>query len=157
MFQLSNLAFLYGHAKVVDITNGNNTVVAEDIFTHVMIGHLMDENVYYQNMRDKALTPNLALVFAVNIPNDTELPAGVGKLSAEEAQSFTPLSSDLSLENSPPFDYPIEFAEPRNNNDNIGEGTESQSSIWPVANQKQPSFFAFLLFQEVDANYSEMN
>ena len=155
--QLSNLAFLYGHAKVVDITNGNNTVVAEDIFTHVMVGHLMDENVYYQNMRDKALTPNLALVFAVNIPNDTELPAGVGKLSAEEAQSFTPLSSDPSLENSPPFDYPIEFAEPRNNNDNIEGGTESQSSIWPVANQKQPPFFAFLLFQEVDANYSEMN
>lgn len=152
--QLSNLAFLYGHAKVIDITNGNNTVVAEDIFTHVMIGHLMDENVYYKNMRDEALTPNLALVFAVNIPNDTELP-GVGMLSAEEAQSFTPLSSDPSLENSPPFNYPIEFAEPRTSNDNIEEPSNSQSSVWPVANQKQPPFFTFLLFQEVDAKYSQ--
>ena len=126
--QLSNLAFLYGHAKVIDVTNGNNTVVAEDIFTHVMVGHLMDENVYYKNLRDEALTPNLALVFAVNIPNDTELP-GVGMLSAEEAQSFTPLSSDPSLENSPPFNYPIEFAEPRTGNDNIKEPSNSQSSI----------------------------
>ncbi len=116
--QLSNLAFLYGHAKIIDVTNGNNTVVAEDIFTYVMVGHLMDENVYYKNLRDEALTPNLALVFAVNIPNDIELP-GVGMLSAEEAQSFTPLSSDLSLENSPPFNYLIEFAEPRTGIDNI--------------------------------------
>jgi hypothetical protein len=151
--QLSNLAFLYGHAKVVDITNGNNTVVAEDIFTHVMVGHLMDENVYYQNMRDEALTPNLALVFAVNIPNDTELP-GVGMLSAEEAQSFTPLASDPSLDSNPPFDYPIEYAEPRADTDNIEELSKSQSSIWPVANQKQPPFFTFLLFQEVDAQYN---
>jgi hypothetical protein len=152
--QLSNLAFLYGHAKVIDITNGNNTVVAEDIFTHVMIGHLMDEDVYYKNMRDEALTPNLALVFAVNIPNDIELP-GVGMLSAEEAQSFTPLSSDPSLENSPPFNYPIEFAEPRTSNDNIEEPSNPQSSVWPVANQKQPPFFTFLLFQEVDPKYSQ--
>ncbi|HYJ01672.1 MAG TPA: hypothetical protein VEW92_05615 [Nitrososphaeraceae archaeon] len=153
--QLSNLAFLYGHAKIIDVTNGNNTVVAEDIFTHVMVGHLMDENVYYKNLRDEALTPNLALVFAVNIPNDTELP-GVGMLSAEEAQSFTPLSSDPSLENSPPFNYPIEFAEPRTGNDNIKEPSNSQSSIWPVANQKQPPFFTFLLFQEVEVKYSQL-
>jgi hypothetical protein len=92
----------------------------KNVFTHLMVGHLMNENVYYKNLRDEALTPNLALVFAVNILNDTELP-GVGMLSAEEAQSFTPLSSDPSLENSPPFDYPIEFAEPRTGNDNIKE------------------------------------
>ena len=59
-------------------------------------------------------------MFAVNILNDTELPE-VGMLSAEEAQSFTPLSSDPSLGNSPPFNYPIEFAEPRTGNDNIKE------------------------------------
>ena len=76
-------------------------------------------------------------------------------LSAEEAQSFTPLSSDPSLENSPPFNYPIEFAEPRTSNDDIEEPSNSQSSVWPVANQKQPPFFTFLLFQEVDAKYSQ--
>ena len=57
----------------------------KNVFTHLMVGHLMNENVYYKNLRDEALTPNLALVFAVNILNDTELP-GVGMLSAEEAQ-----------------------------------------------------------------------
>lgn len=154
--QLSNLAFLYGHAKIIDITDGNNTVVAEDIFTHVMVGHLIDENVYYQNMRDEALSPNLALVFAVNIPNDTELP-GVGMLSAEEAQSFTPLPNDPSLDNNPPFNYPIEFAEPRTDNDDIEEPPMPQSSTWPVANQKQPPVFTFLLFQDVDAKYSQTN
>ena len=151
--QFSNLAFLYGHAKIIDITNGNNTVVAEDIFTHVMVGHVMDENVYYQNMRDEALTPNLALVFAVNIPDDTELP-GVGKLSAEQAQSFTPLSSDPSLEMNPPFNYPVEFAEPRE--DSVEEPADSQSAIWPVANKEQPLLFTFLVFQEVDVKYSEI-
>ncbi len=44
--QLYDEAFLYGHAMVTDITNGNNTVVAKDIFTHVMIAHVMDENEY---------------------------------------------------------------------------------------------------------------
>ena len=112
--------FLYGHAKIIDVTNDNHTVVAEDVFTHVIVGHLMNGNVYYKILRDEALTPNWALVFAVNILNDTELPE-VGMLSAEEAQSFTPLSSDPSLENSPPFNYPIEFAEPRTGNDNIKE------------------------------------
>ena len=133
---------MYGDAKVIDITNGNNTVVAEDIFTHVMIGHLMDENVYYKNMRDEALTPNLAFVFAVNIPNDTELPA-VGMLSAEEAQSFTPLSSDFSLENSPPFNYPIEFAEPRTGNDNIKEPSNPQSSM--ASRKSETTAFLYIL------------
>jgi hypothetical protein len=49
----------------------------------------MDENEYYRSLKDKALSPNLVFLFAVNIPNDIELP-GVGSLSAEEAQSFKP-------------------------------------------------------------------
>jgi hypothetical protein len=32
--QLFDYAFLYGHAQLTDITNGNNTVVAKDLFTH---------------------------------------------------------------------------------------------------------------------------
>ena len=32
--QLYDHAFLYGHARVTDITNGNNIVIAEDVFTH---------------------------------------------------------------------------------------------------------------------------
>jgi hypothetical protein len=110
--QLSDLAFLYGHAKVTDITNGNNTDVAKDIFTHVMVAHVMDEIAYYRNMKDEAKSPTLVLLFGVNIPNDVELP-GVGKLSAEKAQSFTPLSSDPSLKNPPQFDYPVKMDPPR--------------------------------------------
>lgn len=45
--QLFNMVFLYGHAQVTDITNGNNTVVAEDVFTHLMVGHVMNEQTFY--------------------------------------------------------------------------------------------------------------
>jgi hypothetical protein len=100
--QLYDLAFLYGHAKVTDVTNGNNTDVAKDIFTHVMVAHVMDEKAYYRNLKDQAMSPTLVLLFGVNIPNDTELP-GVGKLSAEKAQSFTPLSTDPSMKASAHF------------------------------------------------------
>lgn len=49
--QLYDKAFLYGHTKVTDITNGNNTEVAKDVFTHVMVAHVMDENAYYKYER----------------------------------------------------------------------------------------------------------
>jgi len=52
----------------------------------------MDENEYYRSLKNKALSPNLVFLFAVNIPNDIELP-GVGSLSVEEAQSFTPMAT----------------------------------------------------------------
>ena len=146
--QLYDEAFLYGHAMVTDITNGNNTVVAKDIFTHVMVGHVMDENVYYRSLKDKALSPNVVFLFAVNIPNDTELP-GVGSLSAEEAQSFTPIADDESLDNSPPIDYPINIPAPREGE--IDE-PESQSTVWPVANPNQPLLFTFLVYQNADIN-----
>lgn len=146
--QLYDEAFLYGHAMVTDITNGNNTVVAKDIFTHVMVAHVMDENEYYRNMKDKALSPNLVFLFAVNIPNDTELP-GVGSLSAEEAQSFTPLADDESLDNTPPINYPVNIPTPREGE--IDE-PESQSTVWPVANPNQPLLFSFLVYQNADIN-----
>lgn len=148
--QLYDLAFLYGHAKVTDITNGNNTEVAKDIFTHAMVAHVMDEKAYYQNMKNEAKSPNMVFLFAVNIPNETELP-GVGKLTAEKAQSFTPLSTDPSLKTTPKFSYPVKMDEPRE-----GEIDKpmSQSAIWPVANPKQPLFFTFLVFQNVDAQWT---
>lgn len=146
--QLYDEAFLYGHAMVTDITNGNNTVVAKDIFTHVMVAHVMDENEYYKNLKDKALSPNMVFLFAVNIPNDTELPE-VGSLSAEQAQSFTPLAEDESLDNSPPIDYPVNVPKPREGE--IDE-PESQSTVWPVANPNQPLLFTFLVYQNADIN-----
>ena len=147
--QLYDLAFLYGHAKVTDITKGNNTVVAKDIFTHVMVAHVMDEKTYYKSMRDQAGSPTLVLLFAINIPNDTELP-GVGKLPADKAQSFTPLSSDVSLKNPPQFAYPVKIPAPR---DASIKAPDSQSTTWPVANQKQPLLFTFLVFQNTTAKY----
>ena len=148
--QLSNLAFLYGHASITDITDGNDTVVAEDIFTHVMVGHVMDEKTFYRDMRDEAATPNFVFVFGVNIPNGVNLP-GVGQLSAEQAQSFTPMSTDPSLENPPQFDYPLSVPNPRN-----GTITEPQpqSTTWPVANPEQPLYFSFLLYQDADISYA---
>jgi hypothetical protein len=148
--QLSDLAFLYGHVKVTDITNGNNTDVAKDIFTHVMVAHVMDEKAYYRNMRDEAKSPTLVLLFGVNIPNGVELP-GVGKLTAEKAQSFTPLSSDPSLKNPPQFSYPVKMDPPREGDI---KKPASQSAIWPVANPKQPLYFTFLVFQNVDAEWT---
>jgi hypothetical protein len=148
--QLYDLAFLYGHAKVTDITNGNSTVVAEDIFTHLMVAHVMDEKSYYRDMKNEAMSPNMVFLFAVNIPNDTELP-GVGKLTAEKAQSFTPLSTDPSLKNTPQFNYPVKIDAPR---EGQIDKPMSQSAIWPVANPKQPLYFTFLVFQNVDAKWT---
>jgi len=148
--QLYDSAFLYGHAKVTDITNGNNTVVAKDIFTHVMVAHVMDEKAYYRNMKNEAKSPNMVFLFAVNIPNDTELP-GVGKLTAEKAQSFTPLSTDPSLKTTPKISYPVKMDEPR---EGQIDKPMSQSVIWPVANPKQPLFFTFLVYQNVDVKWT---
>lgn len=147
--QLSNLAFLYGHASITDITDGNDTVVAEDIFTHVMVGHVMDEKTFYRDMRDEAATPNLVFVFGVNIPNGVELP-GVGQLTSEQAQSFTPVSTDPSLKSPPQFEYPVSIPNPRNGT--IDE-PKSQSTTWPVANPEQPLYFSFLLYQDTQISY----
>lgn len=149
--QLSNLAFLYGHASITDITDGNDTVVAEDIFTHVMVGHVMDDNAFYRDLRDEAATPNFVFVFGVNIPNGVELP-GVGQLTAEQAQSFTPVSTDPSLESPPQFEYPVSIPNPING---TIEEPQPQSTTWPVANPEQPLYFSFLLYQDTEISYGE--
>ncbi|MGH9955361.1 MAG: hypothetical protein ACRD39_06840, partial [Nitrososphaeraceae archaeon] len=151
--QLYDHAFLYGHARVTDITNGNNTVVAEDVFTHVMVAHVMDEDGFYRDLKGSAASPTMVFLFAINIPSDTELP-GVGSLSPEEAQGFTPLPADPSLSNPPPVDYPVEIPDPR---EGAIEEPEPQSTIWPVANPNQPLLFNFLVYQDTQVTLSSMD
>lgn len=148
--QLFDTAFLYGHAKVTDITNGNNTVVAQDIFTHVMIAHVMDQVRYYKDLTDVANSPTMVFLFAVNIPPGADLP-GVGKLTPDKAISFTPLSSDPSLKNTPQVNYPVKMALPAKG---IITAPQSQSTAWPVDNPKQPLFFTFLVYQNTDVKLS---
>ena len=143
--QLFDNAFLYGHAKVTDTTNGNNTVVAKDIFTHVMVAHVMNENTYFRSLKDSAQSPTLVFLFAINIPSDVALP-GVGKLTPDRAQSFTPLSTDVSMKNPPQFSYSVKVPAPRSGSI---KAPDSQSTTWPVDNPKQPLFFTFLVYQKV--------
>jgi hypothetical protein len=151
--QLYDHAFLYGHARVTDITNGNNTMVAEDVFTHVMVAHVMDQDAFYSNLKGSAASPTMVFLFAINIPSDTELP-GVGSLTPEQAQGFTPLPTDPSLTNPPPVGYPVQIPAP-------GEGTieapEPQSTVWPVANPNQPLLFNFLVYQDTQVTLSSMD
>ncbi len=151
--QLYDHAFLYGHARVTDVTNGNNTIVAEDVFTHVMVAHVMDEDTFYSNLKGSAASPTMVFLFAINIPSDTELP-GVGSLTPEQAQGFTPLPTDPSLTNPPPVDYPVELSAPR---EGTIEAPEPQSTVWPVANPNQPLLFNFLVYQDAQVTLSSMD
>lgn len=108
--QLFDTAFLYGHAKVTDITNGTNKVVAQDVFTHVMVAHVMDQDGYYKGLTDVAKSPTMVFLFAISIPPGIVLPVGVGKLSPDKALSFTPLTSYPSLKNTPQINYPVQMA-----------------------------------------------
>ncbi len=143
---LSDNAFLYGHVKVTDITNGNNTVVAQDVFTHVMVAHVMDQDRYYKDLTDVAKSPTMVFLFAINIPPGVDLP-GVGKLTPDKAISFTPLSSDPALKNTPQINYPVKVPLPAKG---IISAPQSQSTSWPVDNPKQPLFFTFLVYQNTD-------
>ncbi len=150
--QLYDHAFLYGHVKVTDITDGNNTVVAKDVFTHVMVAHVMDESSFYRSLHNKAASPTLVLLFAINIPSGVELP-DKGSLTPEQAQSFTPLPSDPSLNNAPQINYPVQIPTPRNGTIST---PESQSTTWPVDNPNQPLFFTFLMYQDTQVTMKSM-
>ena len=147
--QLFDNAFLYGHTQVTDITNGNNTVVAKDVFTHVMVAHVMDPHAYYRSMKDLAMSPTMVFLFAINIPSGTPLP-GVGTLSPDKAQSFTPLSTDVSLKSPPQFSYSVKLPAPTTGSI---AAPQSQSTTWPVDDPKQPLFFTFLVFQNAGITY----
>ena len=96
--------------------------------------------------------PLVVALFAVNVPSGVELPGGIGPLTSEQAQGFTPLHDDPSLTNPPPADYAqlldqsVKTEEPM-----------PQSTAWPVDNPTQPVFFTFLLYTETKAFNSPTN
>ncbi len=135
-----NKTTLYGHGVIKDVTDPQNEfVVVEGIFLHVMVGHVIDEEAYFQNLQEVPLSPEIALVFAINIPSGVELPGGIGPLNSEQAQSFTPPSDDPALTSNPPVDY-------------AGLGIDepiAHTTPWTVDNPDEPIHFTFLVFQDV--------
>ncbi len=150
--QFYSLAYLYGHAKIIDITNNTNKEISKNIFTHVMVGHFMDENIFYQDLKDEPITPNLVIVILTNIPDDADL-EGIGVLTPEQTQSFMPIRDDPSLSNPPPFDYPIKSW--ISGKDKI-ENKYIQSSNWPVDNHDEPLIFTFLIFKDLNVIYEDV-
>jgi hypothetical protein len=147
-----NKVALYGHANVYDITNGTEKLVAERIFVHLMVGHVIDETRFYSDYQFNSPLPLVVALFAVNVPSGVELPGGIGPLTSEQAQGFTPLADDPSLANPPPVNY--------GQLSNQGVQTEAplpQSTVWPVDNPTQPVFFTFLLYTETKAFTSATN
>ncbi|MBI5378083.1 MAG: hypothetical protein HZA82_05610 [Thaumarchaeota archaeon] len=138
-----NKVALYGHVNVYDITNGNK-LVAENIFTHLMVGKVVDEKSYFTNMQANPATQTVVALFIVNIPSGVKLPGDIGPLTSEQAQSFTPLADDLSLANSPPVMY-----DQLESQGVMAKKPMPQSTVWPVDNPTQPVFFTFLLFTDV--------
>lgn len=146
-----NKVALYGHVNVYDVTDGNK-LVAEKIFTHMMVGKVVDENSYYEDMQANPATSTVVALFVVNVPSGVQLPGGIGPLTSAQAQSFTPPADDLSLASAPPVNYEqlmeqgVDVDEPM-----------PQSTVWPVDNPTQPVFFTFLLFTETKAFDSHTN
>jgi hypothetical protein len=137
-----NKVALYGHVNVYDLTDGNK-LVAENVFTHLMVGKVIDEKSYFENMQINPATNTVVALFVVNIPSGVKLPGDIGPLTSEQAQSFTPLADDPSLKYSPPVMYDELVA--------WGVDTKEpmpQSTIWPVDNPTQPPMFTFLLFTD---------
>ena len=147
-----NKVALYGHANVYDITDGTERLVAEKIFVHLMVGHVVDESKFYSDFQFNSPLPLVVALFAVNVPSGVELPGGIGPLTSEQAQGFTPLPDDPSLTNPPPANYAqlseqgVQTVEPM-----------PQSTVWPVDNPTQPVFFTFLLYTETKAFNSQTN
>lgn len=146
-----NKVVVYGHANVYDETDGGK-LVAENIFMHLMVGKAVDEKAFYNNVQNDDGTPLVVLLFLVNVPSGVKLPGGIGPLTSEQAQSFTPLADDPSLKNPPPFDY-AKLAD-------WGVDAKApmpQSTPWSVDNPTQPVFFTFLLFTQASAHESANN
>jgi hypothetical protein len=147
-----NKVALYGHANVYDITDGTEKLVVERIFVHLMVGHVIDEAKFYSDFQFNSPLPLVVALFAVNIPSGVELPGGIGPLTSEQAQGFTPMPDDPSLTNAPPADY----AQLMSQGVQV-EAPMPQSTIWPVDNPTQPVYFTFLLFTETKAFSSTTN
>ncbi|WP_415281984.1 hypothetical protein [Candidatus Nitrososphaera sp. FF02] len=140
-----NKVAMYGHVNVYDESD-NDRLVAENLFMHLMVGTVVDETAVYADMQNNPATPLVVAMFIVNIPSGVVLPGDIGPLTSEQAQSFTPLSDDLSLTNPPPINYAqlaewgVDVQEPM-----------PQSTPWSVDNPTQPVFFTFLLFTNAKA------
>ena len=147
-----NKVALYGHANVYDITDGGSTLVAEKIFVHLMVGHVVDESMFYSDYQFNSPLPLVVALFAVNVPSGVELPGGIGPLTSEQAQGFTPLPDDPSLTSTPPVNYEQLFDQGVQ-----AEQPMPQSTVWPVDNPTQPVFFTFLLYTETKAFTSHTN
>jgi hypothetical protein len=147
-----NKVALYGHVNIYDITDGQEKLVVERVFAHLMVGHVIDESKFYSDMQFNTPLPLVVALFVVNVPSGVELPGGIGPLTSEQAQSFTPMPDDPSLTNPPPANYQ-QLAD---------QGVEverplPQSTVWPVDNPTQPVYFTFLLFTETKAFDSATN
>lgn len=137
-----NSVALYGHVDVFDVTAGNK-MVAHDIFTHLMVGKIVDENKAFTNLQLTPMTPTVIALVVANVPSGVKLPNNVGPLTADQAQSFTPLKNDTSLTSHPPINVGQIISQG-------GSATtpQPQSTTWPVDNPTQPLFFDFLLFSD---------
>ena len=62
-------------------------------------------------MKNGTKSQNMLFLFAVNIPNETELP-GVGKLTAEKGSVIYTTLNYLSLKTTPQFKYPVKIDAP---------------------------------------------
>lgn len=147
-----NKVALYGHVNVYDVTDGHKKLVVERVFAHLMVGHVVDEKTLYTDFQFNSPLPLVVALFVVNVPSGVQLPGGIGPLTSEQAQSFTPMADDPSLTHVPPSNYEqlsaqgIELKEPM-----------PQSTVWPVDNPTQPVYFTFLLFTETKAFKSSTN
>ena len=141
----NNKATLYGHGIIKDITDSQNEfVVVDNVFLHVMVGNVIDDEKYYQNLQVVPASPEIALVFAINIPSNVELPGGIGPLTPEQALSFTPPTGDPSLTSNPPVDYSdLGISHPI-----------AHTTPWTVDNPEEPIHFTFLVFQNVESHNS---
>ncbi len=147
-----NRVALYGHANVYDITDGGHKLVAEKIFVHLMVGRVIDESKFYSDFQFNSPLPLVVALFVVNVPSGVQLPGGVGPLTPEQAQSFTPMPDDPSLKNAPPANY----KQLSDQGVNVS-APMPQSTVWPVDNPTQPVFFTFLLFTDTRAFDSSTN
>lgn len=146
-----NEVVVYGHANIYDETEGGR-LVAENIFMHLMVGKAVDEDAFYRNLQSDDGTQLMVLLFLVNVPSGVELPGGIGPLTSEQAQSFTPMPDDPSLTTPPPVDYTLL--------EELGVDAPEplpQSTPWSVDNPTQPVFFTFLLFTDARAYNSATN
>ena len=82
----------------------------------------------------RSIESKFCVSITINILDDTELP-GIGSLTTEQAQSYTPLTSDQSWDNSPPIDYPVSISWAARWND--GRDRRTRCSINHMASSKQ--------------------